>query len=88
MRFYANQTSHFSLNAVMFPILIAVVSAPITDHYERNNGNFYSTKLSLSLSLSLSLNFLLLTYFHHVCCCLPPIYELTHVSFHRRKHSF
>ena len=54
MRFYANQTSHFSLNAVMFPILIAVVSAPITDHYERNNGNFYSTKLSLSLSLSLS----------------------------------
>ena len=51
MRFYANQTSHFSLNVVMFPILIAVVSAPITDHYERNNGNFYSTKLPLSLSL-------------------------------------
>ena len=52
MRFYANQTSHFSLNVVMFPILIAVVSAPITDHYERNNGNFYSTKLPHSLSLS------------------------------------
>ena len=31
MRFYANQTSHFSLNAVMFPILIAVVCLPFTN---------------------------------------------------------